>query len=51
MPDQRGQSSIASPLTVGGRLTGLFWEMVAPVSFFFIAMILIFAVVKLLALQ
>ena len=50
MPHQY-QSTVASPLTVGGRLKGLFWEMVPPVSFFFIAMILIFAVVKLLALQ
>jgi hypothetical protein len=51
MPDQQGQTMTASPLTVGGRLKGLFWEMVPPVSFFFIAMILISAVVKLLALQ
>src|SRR6516225_877713 len=50
MPHQY-QSTVVSPLTVGGRLKGLFWEMVPPVSFFFIAMILIFAVVKLLALQ
>jgi fumarate reductase subunit D len=39
------------PLTVGRRLTGLFWEMLPPVLFFFIALMLIFAVVKLLALQ
>ena len=51
MPVQQGQSTTASPLTVGGRLKGLFWEMVPPVSFFLIAMILISAVVKLLALQ
>src|SRR6516165_12176034 len=51
MPVQQGQSTTASPLTMGGRLKGLFWEMVPPVSFFLIAMILISAVVKLLALQ
>jgi len=41
----------AVPRTVGKGLTGLFWEMLPPVSFFFIALMLIFIVVKLLALQ
>ena len=41
----------AIPLTLGARLKGLFWEMLPPVSFFFSAMMLIFVVVKLLALQ
>jgi|SRR6516165_880263 hypothetical protein len=51
MPDQQDQRTTAVPRTVGRFLEGLFWEMLPPVSFFFIAMILIFAVVKLLALQ
>ncbi len=51
MPDQQHQHTAAIALTVGRRLEGLFWEMLPPVLFFFIAMILIFAVVKLLALQ
>ena len=41
----------AVPLTLGRGLTSLFWEMSPPVSFFFIALMLIFVVVKLLALQ
>ena len=41
----------AIPLTLGARLKGLFWEILPPVSFFFSAMMLIFVVVKLLALQ
>jgi fumarate reductase subunit D len=51
MPDKLQQRLIAGPLTVGRRLTGLFWEMLPPVLFFFIALMLIFVVVKLLALQ
>lgn len=50
MPHQL-QSTTAIPLTVGGRLTGLFWEMLPPVLFFFIPLMLIFMVLKLLALQ
>jgi len=38
-------------LTLRTRLSGLFWEMLPPVAFFFTAMILIAIVVKLLALQ
>ena len=51
MPDKPQQRRTAVPLTVGRRLTGLFWEMLPPVLFFFIALMLIFMVVKLLALQ
>jgi hypothetical protein len=51
MPDTLQERLTAVPLTVGRRLTGLFWEMAPPVLFFFIALMLIFAVVKLLALQ
>jgi hypothetical protein len=51
MPDTLQERLTAVPLTVGRRLTGLFWEMLPPVLFFFIALMLIFAVVKLLALQ
>jgi fumarate reductase subunit D len=51
MPDKLQQRLTAVPFTVGRRLTGLFWEMLPPVLFFFIALMLIFAVVKLLALQ
>jgi fumarate reductase subunit D len=50
MPGQL-QSITAIPLTVGGRLKGLFWEMLPPVLFFFIPLMLIFLVLKLLALQ
>jgi fumarate reductase subunit D len=39
------------PVSAGKRLAGLFWEMLPSVSFFFIALMLIFVVVKLLALQ
>jgi hypothetical protein len=38
-------------LTMGRRLKGLFLEILPPVLFFFIALMLIFMVVKLLALQ
>jgi hypothetical protein len=51
MSDQQQQPATATALTVGRRLEGLFWEMLPPVSFFFIAMLLISVVVKLLALQ
>ena len=51
MPDKLQQRLTAVPLTVGRGLTSLFWEMLPPVSFFFIALMLIFVVVKLLALQ
>jgi fumarate reductase subunit D len=51
MPDKLEERLAAVPLNVGRRLTGLFWEMLPPVLFFFIALMLIFAVVKLLALQ
>jgi hypothetical protein len=51
MPDQQLQPTIAIAPTVGRRLEALFWEMLPPVSFFFIAMILISVEVKLLALQ
>ena len=39
------------PVSVGKPLAGLFWEMLPAVSFFFIALMLIFVVVKVLALQ
>jgi fumarate reductase subunit D len=51
MPYKLQQRLTAVPLTAGRRLTGLFWEMLPPVLFFFIALMLILAVVKLLALQ
>jgi len=51
MPDKPRQRLTAVPLTVGRRLTGLFWEMLPPVLFFFIALMLIAVVLKLLALQ
>ena len=51
MPDKLQQRLTAFPLTVGRRFTGLFWEMLPPVLFFFIALMLIFVVLKLLALQ
>src|ERR1700741_1240115 len=51
MPDKLQQRLTVVPLTVERRLNGLFWEMLPPVSFFFIALMLIFVVVKLLALQ
>jgi len=51
MPDKLQQRLTAVPLTLGRGLTSLFWEMLPPVSFFFIALMLIFVVVKLLALQ
>jgi fumarate reductase subunit D len=51
MTDRLQQRLTAVPLSVGRRLTGLLREMLPPVSFFFIALMLIFAVVKLLALQ
>ena len=51
MPDQQHQRTTATPPTLGGRLKGLFWETLPPVLFFFIAMMLISVVVKLLALQ
>jgi fumarate reductase subunit D len=51
MPDKLQQRLTTIPLTVGRSLTGLFWEMLPPVSFFFIALMLIFVVLKLLALQ
>jgi fumarate reductase subunit D len=51
MSDKLQERLTAVPLTVGRGLTGLFWEMLPPVLFFFIALMLIFAVVKLLALQ
>jgi fumarate reductase subunit D len=41
----------AMPGAVGRRLIALFKEMLPPVSFFFVALMLIFVVVKLLALQ
>jgi fumarate reductase subunit D len=51
MADKLEQRLAAVPLTLGRRLTGLFWEMLPPVLFFFIALMLIFVVIKLLALQ
>ena len=45
------ENTTAIALNLGTRLKGLFWEMLPPVSFFFSAMMLIFVVVKLLALQ
>lgn len=51
MTEELQQRLTAVPLTVKGRLAGLFWEILPPVLFFFIALMLIFAVVKLLALQ
>ena len=51
MTDQHNQHTTAIPLAVERGLKGLFWEMLPPVSFFFSAMMLIFVVVKLLALQ
>src|SRR5215472_8244142 len=51
MPYESQRTTTATPRTVGRRLEGLFWEMLPPVSFFFIAMMLIFVVVKLFALQ
>ena len=51
MPDTLQRRMTVVPATVGRRLAGLFWEMLPPVSFFFIALMLIFVVVKLLALQ
>jgi hypothetical protein len=51
MTDKLQQRLTAAPLTVERRLAALFWEMLPPVLFFFIALMLIFAVVKLLALQ
>jgi hypothetical protein len=51
MPDKLQQRLTAVPLTLGRGLTSLFWEMLPPVAFFFIALMLIFVVLKLLALQ
>jgi fumarate reductase subunit D len=51
MPATLHQRLTAAPLSMGKRLSGLFWEMLPPVSFFFIALMLIFVVIKLLALQ
>ena len=51
MPSKSQHTTTAIPLTVGRRLKGLFWEMLPPVLFFFIAILLISIVVKLLALQ
>jgi fumarate reductase subunit D len=51
MTDKLQTRLTAVPLTVGRGLTGLFWEMLPPVLFFFIALMLIFVVVKLFALQ
>ena len=51
MPDELQQRLTAIPVTLGTRLTALFWEMLPPVLFFFIALMLILSVVKLLALQ
>jgi hypothetical protein len=45
------ENTTAIALNLGTRLKGLFWEMLPPVSFFFIAMMLIAIVVKLFALQ
>ena len=39
------------PGAIGRRLFALFKEMLPPVAFFFVALMLIFVVVKLLALQ
>ena len=50
MPNQL-QSTPAIPFAVGRRLEGLFWEMLPPVLFVFIPLMLIFVVLKLLALQ
>jgi hypothetical protein len=46
-----GEDTTSIALTVGRRLRALFWEMLPPVLFFFIAMLLMATVVKLLALQ
>jgi fumarate reductase subunit D len=51
MTDKLKERLTAVPLTVRRSIAGLFWEMLPPVLFFFIALMLIFAVVKLLALQ
>ena len=51
MTNQHAQHTTAIPVAVGRGLKGLFWEMLPPVSFFFIALMLIFVVMKLLALQ
>jgi fumarate reductase subunit D len=51
MPHKHHQRTTAIPLTIGRRLKGLFWEMLPSVLFFFVALMLIFVVVKLLALQ
>jgi hypothetical protein len=51
MTNQHAQHTTAIPAAVGRGLKGLFWEMLPPVSFFFIALLLIFVVMKLLALQ
>jgi len=51
MPDKLDHRRTAVLFTLGRRLTGLFWEMLPPVLFFFIALMLILAVLKLLALQ
>jgi hypothetical protein len=51
MNDKLQQRLKAVPLTMERRLTALFWEMLPPVLFFFIALLLIFVVLKLLALQ
>jgi fumarate reductase subunit D len=51
MPTTLQRRRTPVPVSLGKRLAGLFWEMLPAVSFFFIALMLIFAVVKLLALQ
>ncbi|MBV8770699.1 MAG: hypothetical protein JO166_00015 [Deltaproteobacteria bacterium] len=51
MPYSRQRRLTAAPLALERGLTDLFWEMLPPVSFFFIALVLILVVVKLLALQ
>jgi hypothetical protein len=51
MSHELQQHLAAVPLTVVKRLKDLFWEMLPPVLFFFIALMLIFMVMKLLALQ
>jgi hypothetical protein len=51
MTDKLQQQLTAVPLGVESRLVGLFWEMFPLVLFFFIALMLMFTVVKLLALQ
>jgi hypothetical protein len=51
MPELPNKTTTTIPEAVGRGLKGLFWEMLPPVSFFFIALMLIFIVMKLLALQ